>query len=743
MRDRLALRVALAVVLLVAVGQTPGVTAPPPHFTLLAGSALGVLAGVMLWVRPLAPPALGEVALALSLGLLGWLSSLATLDPFLSRVSLAAYFSSAGILAATALSVGDSRRNQRATSHVLLAVLNALALYAIVRGPTTGRWLQATFTNADCFSVFPMVGALLALGLLPRCRGAEQIYLGLAGVMQIGVTLWTGSRAGGLGLLVGLVCGVTLLVSRRRSSSTLLVGALLPVSLVCLLVLGLGGSETMQKWKLLAQGRDSAGLTERLDVLAAVPALVAEHPTVGSGPGTFHLVYQSHHPARRGDYMNVAHNDYVQVLVELGPVGLLLWLALLGTALAAAAASARKPSAEHAGAGAALVGIATYSLFNFALPVVADLYLLYAVLGLAVAGRGEPARPGATRAVAAALVLAGVAGAGLAQPIMRNNQALAIAQASEDNLEWERGLTALEPVADTADTRVQLIRARLSERLFQLNHDKARLATARQALERVRSQSPQNIDVMLEQAQVRELEGDLGAAEQLLRLAVPETPHTEAVRVRLARNLVLQNQPEAAADVLSTLEYRANPEALGELLLLCEQRQAGRGLTMLSGYLEPGPRKTLWEAARVAGQLAHARKQDDLARQFLALAGDDRRARFQLAQLEKEPAAQIRMLEALLEAPDEDEVRTAALQLWTAQMLSRGDTARAVTRLESELSRHSDSSALRLLLAGAYQKENRLSEASRVLEEGFDFDADGSLHKARAALPSSGAETYP
>lgn len=743
MRERAGLRAALILALIVAVWQRPGVTAPPPHFALLAGSALAIGSGVLLALRPLAAAALVELALALGLALLASLSAVGTLDPFLSQVSLVAYLSALGILAASILSVGDSRRSQRTTSHVLVGLINLVSLYAIVRGPGAGRWLTATFTNADCFSVYPMVGALLALGLLPRCRSGEQVYLGLSSLLQIGVTFWTGSRAGVLGLVTGLLVGVALLVSKRRSGAPLLVVALLALALVGALGIGLGGSETLHKWRLLAGGRDQAGINERLDVVRAVPAMVAEHPWLGSGPGTFHLVYQSHHPARRGDYMNVAHNDYVQVLVELGPAGLLLWMGLLGNALLAAAASARKQSAEHAAAGAAVIGVATFSIANFALPVPADLYLLYGVLGLCVAGRPPMPKAGLSRALALALIAAGLVGATLVVPVMRSNQALAAARSGEDTLEWETALKALDPVREVPDTRVQLARARLNQKLFQLNHERQPLENARTELQRARQTSPLNIDLMLEMARVLELLGDQPGAEQLLREALPETPHTEAVRVRLARNLLFQNRPEDAADVLARLEYRSNPQALGELLLLIEQRQAGQGVERLRGYLDSGPRKPLLEAARTAGELALSRKQPTLARQFLALAGDDRSARLAMTRLESDPASRLKQLEALLDAPDEDDVRIQALQLWTAELLKRGEARQAVSRLESELSRHSESVAVRLLLAEAYQKESRLSEAIRVLEDGYVYDTDQSLRRARAALPASGAEPYP
>jgi hypothetical protein len=58
------------------------------------------------------------------------------------------------------------------------------------------------------------------------------------------------------------------------------------------------------------------------------------HPVLGSGPGTFEQYWNKHRPIKLK--LRDAHSLYLEVLAELGPVGLLLLLVALGTPFAAA-----------------------------------------------------------------------------------------------------------------------------------------------------------------------------------------------------------------------------------------------------------------------------------------------------------------------------------------------------------------------------------------------------------------------
>ena len=78
-----------------------------------------------------------------------------------------------------------------------------------------------------------------------------------------------------------------------------------------------------------------------------------DHPLLGSGPGTYEPYWNQHRPIQHK--VRDAHNLYLEVLAELGPVGLLLLLLGLGAPLAAGALARGHPLAP--------VALAAYAAF--------------------------------------------------------------------------------------------------------------------------------------------------------------------------------------------------------------------------------------------------------------------------------------------------------------------------------------------------------------------------------------------
>jgi O-antigen ligase len=74
-----------------------------------------------------------------------------------------------------------------------------------------------------------------------------------------------------------------------------------------------------------------------------------DHPLLGSGPGTYEQYWNQHRPIQHK--VRDAHNIYLEVLAELGPVGLLLLLLALGAPLVAGALARSRRLAPFALAG--------------------------------------------------------------------------------------------------------------------------------------------------------------------------------------------------------------------------------------------------------------------------------------------------------------------------------------------------------------------------------------------------------
>jgi O-antigen ligase len=132
----------------------------------------------------------------------------------------------------------------------------------------------------------------------------------------------------------------------------------------------------------------------------------AGNPLLGSGPGTYEQYWNRHRPI--GHIVRDAHNLYLEVLAELGPIGLLLLVLALGAPCVAAVRARTHPLVPAAlGAYAAFLVHAAVD-WDWELSAVT---LVALGVGAALLAAGEPAdlmRPLGlpTRAVAAGIAIA-------------------------------------------------------------------------------------------------------------------------------------------------------------------------------------------------------------------------------------------------------------------------------------------------------------------------------------------------
>ncbi len=211
----------------------------------------------------------------------------------------------------------------------------------------------------------------LALVLLPEAG----FPLRLMGIYFLAISApalyWTQSRSGWLGLAGGLGTTVLLLAWRR---SRIWFG----VALVALPLLAAGAG--LGAWKALPKVRERVGAVledpekaggDRLAMWRDAPAMFRDRPILGFGAGSYvwaYLPYQRHVRAHLNyDY---PHNDFLQLLLEYGGVGLGLALAGLlacawGVVRGVARARSRVGAFLLAGAGGAGVASGLHALFDF------------------------------------------------------------------------------------------------------------------------------------------------------------------------------------------------------------------------------------------------------------------------------------------------------------------------------------------------------------------------------------------
>jgi hypothetical protein len=298
-----------------------------------------------------------------------------------------------------------------------------------------GIWRAATtITYANGAAAFLVPCICVALALLDGSRHRLVVRL-VVFVLLVGFVA-TFSRGGAVALLVGIVvlallgganalvraipsvlgaavASTALLSSVRLTEHRQLVLALvafaagavvagLPngrvmtvVVVVCALgVVSVPGVRTPidRGWSAVARGRLTVSSPDRSKAVDAALRLAGRHPVAGVGPGEVDLTWPSTNPLEPGTlHLRYAHDEYVQVLVESGGVGLTILIAgLLATGWAVWRHRRDANAVAAAGCIAALTALAVHSATDY-LWHIALIPLTGAVLVAVVLPRPPPA----------------------------------------------------------------------------------------------------------------------------------------------------------------------------------------------------------------------------------------------------------------------------------------------------------------------------------------------------------------
>lgn len=328
----------------------------------------------------------------------------------------------------TILCVGQGRSRMRLVLQVIALAAMLQALYGSIMVLSGIEWgffqekvyyrdvATGTFINRNNLAGYLELGAAAAMGLIltdmqrRRWLGWRvwfgnvldlfysrkmrmRVYLGL---MVIGLVL-TRSRMGNTAFFVGLfACGAIYILLRERRLFFKAVLLLASFLLVDMLIVNhwYGLEKVIQR---VEQTRISTQI--RTDAYMDYPELIAHYWRAGAGLGNFDDAYPPFQSETTPGYWDHAHNDYVEILVDTGVVGLLL---LLGLALycvrhALRVIALRKDRLMNGVCfasfmGAVAIGLHSLVSFNLQIPATAATLLCLLALGLCC-----PSRPGYRR----------------------------------------------------------------------------------------------------------------------------------------------------------------------------------------------------------------------------------------------------------------------------------------------------------------------------------------------------------
>jgi O-antigen ligase len=331
--------------------------------------------------------------------------------PFLTRVSLV-LLGAYTILFFLFTQAFRERRDLARLAWFLVALCFAVSLFGIAqhftsdgtiywfRKITSGGAVFGPYVNRNHFAGF--VELTLPVGLaLMFFRGLRRDLFPLATLLTIvpvGALILSGSRAGIIGLGFE-IAALALLARSRRSSSgkrSLLAG-LVSLAAVALIV-WLGAGKAIERFSILRPGEVSIG--RRVSMVRGGTALFLAYPVSGSGLGTLVAVYPKYETAYDGRVVDHVHNDYIELLAEMGVLGGLcglafLWILLRDSRASFEAEQGHFSRAIHAGAIAGIAGLLLHSLvdFNLHIPSNAILFLVLSALATSAALPSESQAP--------------------------------------------------------------------------------------------------------------------------------------------------------------------------------------------------------------------------------------------------------------------------------------------------------------------------------------------------------------
>lgn len=259
-----------------------------------------------------------------------------------------------------------------------------------VRTPRFGGWIYGPYVNHNHYAglMEMLVPIPLVLALSHQVRGPHKKMAIVAAAVMASSIFLSGSRGGMAAFAVQMaVLAILVLRRERRSRSALALGVFLIVLLGLLAWLG-GGELTKRIASIHPDARSELSGGTRIAIDRDALKMFARKPVLGWGLGTFPEVYPQFRSFYTNFFVNEAHNDYLQLLVEMGALGfaVMLWFLALMYRRAAKKLGNWTSDSNGAVALAAMLGcsgILVHSFVDFNLQVPANAALFYVLCVIA------------------------------------------------------------------------------------------------------------------------------------------------------------------------------------------------------------------------------------------------------------------------------------------------------------------------------------------------------------------------
>ena len=310
--------------------------------------------------------------------------------------------------------VGRRAEGAQALLRAVAAVAVLYSLYGLIvyfSGNQTILWypkwaykfdLTSTFVNRNFFGTYVGLGLIATLALMARVlmSGIDEgsfrslVRHSIEGILRQGLwvtfalvimgsaLLFTHSRGATAATLIGVITLLAAATSAPSLRSRWRIPFVVVVAVAATIVFALNGTGVLMR---MASTPDS---DLRFDIDSGTWRAIGDHLLAGTGLGTFRFVYAPYQPPSVGLFVDLAHNDYLENILELGVPAAAVFYGMLVLLVARCVRGVFRRRRDAifpcAALGAtALVGSHSAIDFSMQMPAVAVTYAV--ILGLGVA----------------------------------------------------------------------------------------------------------------------------------------------------------------------------------------------------------------------------------------------------------------------------------------------------------------------------------------------------------------------
>ncbi len=192
---------------------------------------------------------------------------------------------------------------------------------------------------------------------------------------------------GGIVSLVAALAVFGILYGKRRGIRPAILALGLFIGLVGIGLAWLGADPLIQRILTVRSFHQEASFAQRLLVAKDSLAIIRDHPFTGTGLGTFALAFPRYQSWYTGLRFDKAHNDYLQLLIEVGLVGIapaVVWVTGLFRSVLRMLRDKSNPfSPLRLAAFSGCFGILVHSLVDFNLQIPANALYFAVLAGIA------------------------------------------------------------------------------------------------------------------------------------------------------------------------------------------------------------------------------------------------------------------------------------------------------------------------------------------------------------------------